>query len=433
MQSAQADASESAGWLTVFLCFLVATFEGIDLQAAGVVVPKIIALFQLAEIKSTFSVLGAPIIINGITLFVTASTIGLILGAIIGGRIADRIGRKNVLMLSMAIFGAFSVATAHAYDFNSLTGFRFLTGLGLGGALPNLIALASENAGDARRKLAVALMYCGMPFGGGLASFVVAFGIGGQDWKDVFYAGGLAPLIAIPLLWLFLPESRQFQSETAALGANTPRQGYFHALFGEGRAAATLAIWISFFFALLVLYLLLNWLPQLQDMRGLSKRDGALVQAGFNFGGAAGAVVAGALMDGRLARPMMILTYTATALGLVFLAYSPATLSAALLAGVLVGAGIIGVQGILYSLAPVFYPTLVRGTGVGAAVSAGRVGSVTGPVVAGVLLSSGLAPADLLLRLLPAVGISFLAGLYLVLKMPTQKGEKSAKTRTALA
>jgi AAHS family 3-hydroxyphenylpropionic acid transporter len=415
-QSAQGDATESTAWLTIFLCFLVATFEGIDLQAAGVVVPKIAPLFNLPEVKAVFSIFGTAVPINGITVFVTASTVGLIIGAVAGGRIADRIGRKNVLMLSMMIFGAFSIATAHAYDYETLVLARFLTGIGLGGALPNLIALASENAGDARRKLAVALMYCGMPFGGGLASFVVAFGIGGQDWKDVFYAGGFAPLIAVPLLWFLLPESRQFKSEVA--GTPVTHSSFSQALFGEGRAWLSLALWVSFFFALLVLYLLLNWLPQLQDMRGLTRQDGALVQAAFNFGGVGGAIIAGALMDGRLARPVLILAYIVVAIGLLFLAWSPATLSYALLAGGLLGVGIIGLQGILYSMAPAYYPTRIRGTGVGAAVSAGRLGSVTGPVIAGILLASGFLPADLLLWLLPAVAVSFVAGMYLVVRLP---------------
>lgn len=419
-QTAHSDASASTAWLTIFLCFLVATFEGIDLQAAGVVVPKLIPLFHLAEFKWPLSFFGIPIVLNGTTIFLTASTIGLIIGAIIGGRLADSIGRKKVLMLSMTVFGIFSVATAFGYDFATVTIARFLTGLGLGGALPNLIALASENASDARRKLAVALMYCGMPFGGGLASFVVAFGLGGQDWKDVFYAGGFAPLIAVPLLWMFLPESRQFKSEVASLGttAEMGRPNFLRVLFGDGRAALSLAIWVSFFFALLVLYLLLNWLPALQDMRGLSKRDGALVQAAFNFGGVAGAIFAGTLIDGRLAKPIVVLAYICVAAGLVFLALSPPTLSYALAAGTLVGVGIIGLQGILYAMAPAFYPTLIRGTGVGAAIAAGRLGSVTGPIAAGVLIASGLLPTDLLLRLLPAVGISFVAGIYLVFKLP---------------
>lgn len=419
-QSAHSDASASTAWLTIFLCFLVATFEGIDLQAAGVVVPKLIPLFHLPDVKWPLTLFGIPIVINGTTMFVAASTLGLILGAVGGGRLADTIGRKKVLMLSMAVFGIFSVATAYGYDFATLTLARFFTGIGLGGALPNLIALASENASDARRKLAVSLMYCGMPFGGGLASFVVAFGLGGQDWKDVFFAGGFAPLIAVPLLWAFLPESQQFKSEVVSLGstAEIGRPNFFRVLFGDGRAAPTLAIWISFFFALLVLYLLLGWLPQIQDMRGLTKTDGALVQAAFNFGGVAGAALAGTQMDGRFAKPILIFAYICVAAGLVFLALSPPTLPYALAAGTLVGVGIIGLQGILYAMAPAFYPTLIRGTGVGSAVAAGRIGSVTGPIVAGVLLASGLLPTDLLLRLLPAVGISFLAGVYLVITLP---------------
>ena len=378
------DDTRIGGWLTVALCFLVAIFEGVDLQAAGVVAPKIAPLFKLDP--------------GQLGWFFSASTIGLVVGAMAGGRLADKIGRKKTLVVAIAIFGLFSVATAFSNGYESLVATRLLTGLGLGGALPNLIALTAENVGARRRNLAVSLMYAGMPFGGGLASLLVAFAPGDADWKAVFYAGGLAPLIAVPLLLWLLPESEQFGA--AVVDARTR---VVFALFGEGRAVATLVLWVGFFCALLVLYLLLNWLPSLLVSRGLPKPEASLVQAAFNLIGVLGPVAVGASMDGPARRPAIAAIFVALMVGLVVQAVAPATFVIALITGALVGIATLGGQSALYAIAPSLYPTAVRGTGLGAAVAAGRLGSIAGPLLAGALIGRGHSARDVLFALLPLV------------------------------
>jgi AAHS family 3-hydroxyphenylpropionic acid transporter len=378
----------AAGWLTVFLCFVVATFEGVDLQAAGLVAPKIAPLFHLNP--------------GQLGWFFSASTIGLVFGALLGGRLADRMGRKLALIISIAIFGVFSVSTTWSTGFQSLVLTRLLTGLGLGGALPNLIALVSENIGAERKNLAISLMYCGMPFGGGLASLLIGFGLGGSDWRGVFYVGGLTPVLAAPVLWFVLPDSLQFAEQKAS----AMKASVIQALFNDGRGSRTVALWLSFFCGLLVLYLLLNWLPSMLVSRGLAKSQASMVQAVFNMLGVAGSASIGALMDGAARRWAVGGVFIALAVGLGLLALTPATFSVALLCGGFVGAATMGAQSVLYNLAPGLYPTTVRGTGLGAAVAAGRLGSVAGPLVAGTLVGQGHSPSQVLLALLPLVFVS---------------------------
>jgi AAHS family 3-hydroxyphenylpropionic acid transporter len=391
---------KASAWMTVLLCFVVATFEGVDLQAAGLVAPKIAPLFKLSPSQMGW--------------FFSASTIGLVIGAMTAGRLADRYGRKIVLIVSIAVFGLFSVITAWSTTYEMLVVTRFLTGLGLGGALPNLIALSAENVPPQRRNLAVSLMYCGMPFGGGLASLLIALGAGGQGWQGLFYIGGAAPLAAIPVLWILLPESRAFRA-VQPVKATLPT-----ALFGDGRAARTLALWVAFFCGLIVLYLLLNWLPTLLVGRGLSRNQASLVQAAFNLVGVLGAVTVGGLMDSPARRWAVAGVFVALGVGLAIQAAAPATFGIALLTGSLVGAAVLGAQSALYNLAPGLYPTAVRGTGLGAAVAAGRLGSVVGPLLAGALVGQGRTASEVLTALLPMAAVSGVAALWLAWRPPVR-------------
>lgn len=387
-------ASRARAWATIASCFVVALFEGIELQSAGVAAPGLGAEFHLDP--------------QQLGLFFSASTFGLLFGAAVGGRIADRVGRKAVLVVSVAVFGLFSLLTVFAWDAHSLVAARLLTGLGIGGAMPNLVALAAENSEPGARSRAVALMYSGLPLGGALVSLVSLWGAGAEGWRAIFAIGGIAPLLALPLLLRFLPESGEF------LASHQEKPPLASALFGEQRRYATPLLWTSFFFTLLVLYLLLNWLPSLLVDKGLSPRQAGLVQAVFNVAGALGAVWAGALLDRRGGRLMVATVYIVLAVGLLLLAGAGANLGFVIALGATVGVGAISSQAILYALAPNYYATSYRGTGVGAAVSAGRMGSVAGPMVAAALIGAGGGPAQVLSGLLPFVCVAALASLVLV-------------------
>src|SRR6516225_3431565 len=198
--------ARTSGALTIGLCLVVALLEGLDLQSTGVAAPRMAREFHLAvaQLGWAFSI-GA---------------LGLLPGAAIGGRLADRIGRKRVLMLSVALFGMFSIATTQVWNLNSLLAARFMTGLGLGAAMPNLIALCAEAAHPDHRSTAVGAMYCGMPFGAALAAVIGIVSPGDEGWRHIFYVGGIGPLLIMPLLAVYLKESTHF----VALGQKAQRE-----------------------------------------------------------------------------------------------------------------------------------------------------------------------------------------------------------------
>jgi MFS transporter, AAHS family, 3-hydroxyphenylpropionic acid transporter len=377
----------------IALCCLVVIFEGIDLQAPGLTIPVLGPLFHMTS--------GAR------GLFLSVSTFGLILGAAVGGRLSDVIGRKWVLIGAVGLFGLLTVVTAFSVSAQMLLVARFLTGVGLGGALPNAVALVSETVGIQRRGTAVGCLYASLPVGGAVASVVVAIASGKEQWPTVYLVGGIAPLVVVPLLAWLLPNRKSASKKTSSL----PPSSVVAALFSEKRLLRTLALWISFFLALVTMYLLLGWLPSLMVGLGLTRPQASMVQIAFNALGAAGSIATGLLLD-RYRRTLIVATAFALALACIaFLASISPVFTIAVLAGGLVGATVSATQAILYSLAPGCYPVRVRGTGVGFAVAVGRTGSAVGPLLAGFLIGAGQSSSQVLTVLLPILAVSGVAAL----------------------
>lgn len=395
---------------TIIFCVLAALCEGIDLQAAGVAAAGIAAQF-----KPSPDQLGT---------FFSASTFGLFFGALIGGRLADSIGRKTGLVASIALFGLFALLTPLAWDMPSLSWARLLTGLGLGGALPNLIALVSESSRENRRSANVAMVYSATPFGGAIASLISAL-LASSHWRWIFIVGGVAPLLLAPVMAFALQESAAFgRLQVAAPTADIPshaampKRGSFMAIFAEGRTLSTLLLWTSFLLALLTLYLLLNWLPTLLVSDGLTRAQAAGAQIGFNIGGALAALLIGYLLEGRLRGPSIIVTFVALPILLVTLAKAPAELTIIVLIVFGLGCAVLAAQAFLYTMAPTPYPTTIRGIGVGAAVAIGRIGSIVGPKLGGILKAAGHGYSQLLMDLLPIVIMSSVCALALAWYRP---------------
>lgn len=377
---------------TIGLCFLVALMEGLDLQAAGIAAQGMAAAFELDKLHMSW--------------VFSAGIFGLLPGAFAGGWLADRIGRKRVLMASVGLFGVFSLTTALAWDINSLLVARCLTGVGLGAALPNLIALTSEVAGPRLRGTAVSLMYCGVPLGAALAALIGIADLAG-GWQVVFYVGGVVPLLIVPLLGLYLPESQQFRN----VQGEAPI-GVVRGLFREGAALPTTLIWVSYFFTLMVVYILINWLPSLVIGQGFTGRQASWVMLALQIGAAAGTLFLGWVMDRLPAWALSALIYVGilvslTALGLA--SHLPGMLAAGFIAGFFATGG----QCVLYALAPHFYRPSIRATGVGSAVAIGRLGAMSGPLVAGKMLALGTGTAGVMLASAPGIVIAAVAMFYL--------------------
>ncbi len=379
--------------VTIGLCFLVALLEGLDLQAAGIAAPGMANAFGLDKLQMGW--------------VFSAGILGLLPGALVGGWLADRFGRKRILIGSVALFGLFSLATAHAWSLPSLLLARLLTGVGLGAALPNLIALTSEAAGVRLRGSAVSLMYCGVPLGAALAAGIGIAGYSGE-WQRVFHVGGAGPLLILPLLALFLPESGQFRS-TAEDAPSLRRE-----LFGQ---SATWLLWLSYFFTLMVVYILINWLPSLLVGQGFSSHDASWVMFALQIGAAIGTLILGQVLERLPAWVTAALVYVGLLAALAGLGLASA-LATMLVAGFFAGFFATGGQGVLYALAPHFYPVRVRATGVGAAVAVGRLGAMSGPLVAGQMLALGAGSAGVLMASAPGVVIAALALFRLIGRRP---------------
>jgi AAHS family 3-hydroxyphenylpropionic acid transporter len=385
-------------FVLIALCCLVAAFEGIDLQAPGLTIPVLAPLFHMTP--------GSK------GLFLSISTFGMIVGASIGGRMSDLVGRKYVLIAAVSVFGLLTLATAFASSVTALLVTRFFTGMGLGGALPNVIALVTENVSTQRRSTSVGFLYASLPLGGALASLIATLASGRDQWQVVYLVGGIAPLVLVPLLASVLHNRRPAGGSVRA----TTASGMVEALFAERRAFRTLVLWASFFLALLTMYLLLGWLPSFMGGRGLTRPQASMVQIAFNACGALGSILTGLVLD-RGSRSVVIALVFASALAAVaFLIRIPAEFALAVVAGGLVGATVSGTQAILYDLAPHLYPPVVRGTGVGFAVAVGRLGSAVGPILAGMLIGFGFSPAQVLESLMPILALAGVGAIVLVVE-----------------
>ena len=371
--------TKAGAGLVVFICFLIAAVEGYDIQAFGIAAPKLVPELGLSPAQQGWAA--------------SMAMIGLVMGAFAGGWLADRFGRKPVLLGSVALFGVFSLATAAAETYDLLLWARFATGLGFGGAMPNLIAVAMEIARPERRTATVAAMFCGMPVGGAGSALVARLAGDSLEWRSIFVAGGVVPLLLLPVILFLLPETRP-EPDPAA------RRHPGRALFGQGRAGSTLLVWAAFMLTLVVLYLALNWLPTLVVDKGHPPSEGFAAAMAFNFAGVVGSLAMGALSDRFGWRWPLGIAYLGLAAAMAGLAWAEAPAAIFILSAA-AGFLVMGAQFSLYAVAPMLYPAAFRAAGAGAAVGVGRLGSIAGPLIAGELRNAGASPGEVFLSVAP--------------------------------
>jgi AAHS family 3-hydroxyphenylpropionic acid transporter len=366
----------------VFFCFLVIMMEGFDIQAAGISAPKLAPALGLQP-----SQLG---------LFFSASAVGVLLFAAIGGVLADFFGRKPVIIAATFAFGFFCLLTPQCTDISALIVVRFLTGAGLGAAMPVVIAMTSDHSPTEQKKRYVGIVYCAIAFGGMLAAGVVATGILGNGWSQVFYVGGVVPILISIAMIFFLPVSKRV---VAAPGA--PEGNYWIDVLGWKKLPLTLSLWFATFLTLAVMYTMVMWMPSLMGARGISRADGAIIQMMYNLGSVVTSIATGYLLDKKLVYTVPTIGYIILAVSLAVLGLSPLDLLFASLLGFMIGIGTATGQTLLYAFAPLGYSAPVRNRAVGSTVAAGRVGTIVGPMVAGLLLAGGLTAGQVLVVMVP--------------------------------
>ena len=382
-------------------CASVLFLDGFDTTAIGYVAPALAKEWNLGK-----GALG-PVF--------SAGLFGLMIGALVFGPLADRIGRKKIIIFSTLAFGIGTLVTAFAGDLNVLFAIRLATGLGLGGAMPNTVALTSEFSPHRRRATMVMVMFVGFSIGAALGGLLAAALIPHFGWRSVFVVGGLAPLALVPILLSRLPESIRFlalagkvqekaQERVAQLLASISPSALFEQgtrfvvneptltgipvrhLFQGGRTTATLLLWIVFFMSLLDIYFLSNWLPTVLNDLGASIAEAAVIGSMLQIGGVVGTFALGRIIDRFSFRALALVYFIAVfAVGAIGqLGHSEILVTVAIF---IAGFCIVGGQIAANALAAGFYPTAVRATGVGWALGIGRVGSIVGPLVGGILLS----------------------------------------------
>ncbi len=375
--------------LVVFLCFWVAFFEGFDLQAPGIAAKGIAESFSLDQIQMGY--------------VFSLGVFGMLFGAFFGGRVADYIGQKKVLMLSIGIFGVFMSVTAIATSLEVLYIARFLTGVGLGAAMPTMISVVGDEATEENRGKLNSLMYCGLPVG---AIFVAGLAMLITDikWQTLFLIGGLTPLLLIPFMAFILKdkprEVKQAQDEAVP--------GMVQVLFKEQRYKQTVPLWFGFFFTLMINYILISWLPNLLMQQGLERQQAFMIMLLFQVGAVIGTLGLGYLLDKLKLWQMATIIYSGLFVALVLL-FTTTSIPLLILAGVMGGIFSTGGQSILYGNSPIFYAGSGKVTGVGSAISLGRLGAMTGPLLTGKILALGLGTTGILMASLPAVVISAVA------------------------
>jgi MFS transporter, AAHS family, 4-hydroxybenzoate transporter len=367
----------------------------------------------------------------------TFGLVGVMFGAMLLAPLADRIGRRSVIVWSCVAFGVCTLLTLVVDSLWPLVAVRFLTGLGLGAALPNAIGLASEYAPHKRRALAVMFVGSGISLGAIAAGMTAARLVAPFGWHAMFVVGGILPLLLAVVLARFLPESIRFSASVPSrqaeakrllrnikpeLGAdadieivsNDPEAGHASVrdLFKDDRGVATVCLWVTFFMSLLNVYLAINWLPTSLAASGFTDPQAAEITTLYHVGGVIGTYAIGLLMDRLGAHRMVLVALLLAAIGFYTFATTTGlaqwpTTAILMLAGV----GVIGAQVGATALAAMTYPVAMRATGLGWALGVGRVGSIVGPTIGGLMIATASDPRSVYLGcLLPVlVGMAAVA------------------------
>ncbi len=389
-------------WVIFALCFCVVLLDGFDTAAIGYIAPSLISEWHIARPD-----LG-PVL--------SAALFGLAAGALSSGPLADRLGRRTVLIGAVLVFGAACLASAFSGSLFHLVIWRFVTGLGLGAAMPNAVTLMSEYCPDGRRAVITNAMFCGFPLGAAFGGFLAAWMIPLWGWRSVLLLGAITPLALAAAMLALLPESvrymvannapadriRNVLRRVSATAASATRFVMTEKAAAAGGAsglglvlskpylAGSVMLWIAYFMGLVIFYALINWMPILFRDAGLSPEAAALISALFPLGGV-GAILFGWLMDRFNANLIIAAGFALTAVAIWVIGHAAGTLSLLMVVVFIGGTLMNTAQSSLPALAAAYYPTQGRATGVGWMLGLGRFGGIAGSFLVAELARRNLA------------------------------------------
>ena len=380
-------------------CLLIILFDGYDLAINGVVLPLLMDDWGLSAVQAG--------------MLASTALAGMMFGAMIFGSLADKIGRKKVIMICIVLFSGLTFAGGFASNPTEFGILRFLAGLGIGGVMPNLVALTSEYAPQKMRSTLVTTMFSGYAVGGVMAALLGSWFTPSFGWEIMFFIAGI-PLFLLPVIWKYLPESLTFivkenkQEEARKIvrklapnvtvkedttfelyKVDVPEAANVASLFRRGRATNTLLFWVAFFTCLLTMYALSSWLPKLMMAAGYSMDNSLMFMMIMNVGAVVGIVGGGILADRFHLKPVLMFLGIMGAIVMSLMGFQSNQFLLYILV-FLAGAASIGSQMLLYSYVAQFYPLAVRSTGIGWSSAIGRMGAIVGPILIGSLLGMNL-------------------------------------------
>jgi AAHS family 4-hydroxybenzoate transporter-like MFS transporter len=354
-------------WVALSLCAATMFVEGYDAQLMGYVVPGIARDWGVAP--------------GSLTPAIAAGLVGMMLGGFLIAPLADSYGRRRVVLYSVIAFAILTIATAFVQTLPALIVLRLLTGFGLGGAMPNAIAITAEFSPNAKRASAVAAMFSFYSIGAGFGGIIAAWLIPIYGWGAVLvFCGGMA-LLLWPVLVAAMPESYLPKDESK------PKIPVGQ-LFSEGRSWITILLWVIFFAGLMEIFFLTSWLPTTIGAQGVSESYAVIATAMVQFAGVAAAFAMGPLVDRFGPQRVLPVAYLIAALCIAGIGLAGSAVAFTIVMAFGIGIGTVGAQNCNNGVAAKFYPTSIRATGVGWALAVGRIGSIVGPVVGGILLST---------------------------------------------
>lgn len=383
-------------------CFALIMVDGFDTQAIAFVAPALRNAWDISP--------------NTFGLLFSAGLLGTMIGAMTFGPAGDRLGRKPLILASTLLFGVMSLLSAGASSVELLATYRFIGGLGLGGLLPNAIALVAEYSPRRIRSTSVVATFIGFPLGAVIGGMSSARIIPAYGWEMVFIIGGVLPLVLLVIAWFQLPESIKFlalnEKKSDQIAATLTRMepslkdadmGRIHMpstvqvkqpvkkLFMDGRATWTLLLWLLTFSALLLTYFLVHWIPLVLVDAGVAQKNAIKGVALLNLGGIVGSLVISRISDRR--GPYLAMS-CAMGVAIIFIAAigisTPAGTTVVLTVIFLAGLTFVGAQLNISAIAATNYPVEIRSAGTGWSMAAGRVGSIVGPLIGGILVSVNL-------------------------------------------